>query len=261
LIELKEKEMLKNLEGQRVPDVTFRTRHEHEWVDVSSDDVFAGKTVVLFSLPGAFTPTCSSSHVPRYNQLVPQFRASGVDEVICVSVNDAFVMNEWKRSQHAERVTFLPDGNGEFSEKMGLLVDKNNLGFGKRSWRYSMLVRDGVVEKMFIEPEEDGDPYGVSDADTMLQFLDPDGALPNDVAVFSREGCPFCAKAKSLLRESGIEFEELVLNRDYTDQTLRAVSKQMTYPQVFINGQHIGGSDELEQWLGGRSLEEIKTAA
>ena len=152
--------MLQNLEGQRIPAVIFRTRKEHEWVDVASADIFDGKTVVLFSLPGAFTPTCSSSHVPRYNQLAPYFRANGVDEVICVSVNDAFVMNEWKRSQNAERVTFIPDGNGEFSDKMGLLVNKDDLGFGKRSWRYSMLIQDGVIEKMFIEPEEAGDPYG-----------------------------------------------------------------------------------------------------
>lgn len=241
--------MLNNLEGQRVPAVTFRTRLGAEWVDVTSDEIFKGKSVVLFSLPGAFTPTCSSSHVPRYNQLVPQFQANGIDDVICVSVNDAFVMNEWQRSQNAERVTFLPDGNGEFTDKMGLLVGKEDLGFGKRSWRYSMLVRDGVIEKMFIEPEEPGDPYGVSDADTMLKYLDPQGKLPHDVAVFTRDGCPHCVRAKGLLRDAGIEFEELLLNRDYTDQTLRAVASAITYPQVFIDGQHIGGADELEKWI------------
>jgi glutaredoxin-like protein len=245
--------MFKNLEGQKIPGVTFRTRRDHEWVDVTSEDIFAGKNVVIFSLPGAFTPTCSSSHVPRYNQLVPQFKAQGVDEVICVSVNDAFVMNEWQRSQKADRVTFLPDGNGEFSDAMGLLVGKEDLGFGRRSWRYSMLVRDGVVEKMFIEAEEPGDPFQVSDADTMLRYLDPESALPYDVAVFSRDGCPFCVRAKGLLNDSGIEFEELVLNRDYTDRTLRAVSTNTTYPQVFINGQLIGGSDDLEEWLAKRS--------
>ncbi len=253
--------MLKNLEGNRIPDVTFRTRRDHDWVDLTSSEIFDGKTVIVFSLPGAFTPTCSSSHVPRYNQLQPQFKANGIDEIICVSVNDAFVMNEWQRSQRADRVTFLPDGNGEFSEKMGLLVNKEELGFGRRSWRYSMLVRDGVIEKMFIEAEEPGDPYSVSDADTMLQYLDPNGALPYDVTVFSREGCPFCAKAKGLLHENGIEFEELVLNRDYTDQTLRAVTTRTTYPQVFINGQHIGGSDDLEEWLGEHSEFSAKTAA
>jgi glutaredoxin-like protein len=245
--------MFKNLEGQRIPDVIFRTRKDHEWVDVSSADIFAGKDVIVFSLPGAFTPTCSSSHVPRYNQLVPQFKALGIDDVICVSVNDAFVMNEWKTAQRADRLSFLPDGNGEFSDAMGLLVGKEDLGFGRRSWRYSMLVRDGVIEKMFIEPEEPGDPFHVSDADTMLAYLDPAVELPYDVAVFSREGCTFCARAKGMLRDAGIEFEELVLNRDYTDRTLRAVSTNTTYPQVFINGTLIGGSDDLAEWLAERA--------
>lgn len=241
--------MFKNMEGNRVPNVTFRTRRDHEWVDLTSDEVFAGKTVVVFSLPGAFTPTCSSSHVPRYNQLEPVLSANGVDEVICVSVNDAFVMDEWKRSQNADRVTFLPDGNGDFTDGMGLLVGKEDLGFGKRSWRYSMLVRDGVVEKMFVEEEVPGDPFGVSDADTMLEYLDPNAKAPHDVTIFSRPGCPFCARAKGLLRDAGIEFEELVLNRDYTDRTLRAVANATSYPQVFVDGQHIGGSDDLQAWL------------
>jgi len=241
--------MFENIEGQRVPKMIFKTRRDHEWVDLASDDVFAGKSVILFSLPGAFTPTCSSSHVPRYNQLQPSFAARGIDDVICVSVNDAFVMDEWKRSQNSGRLTFLPDGNGEFTDGMGLLVGKEDLGFGKRSWRYSMLVRDGVVEKMFIEPEEPGDPFGVSDADTMLAYLDPQAERPHDVTVFSRSGCPFCARAKGMLVDAGIEFEELTLNRDYTDRTLRAVADATSYPQVFIDGEHIGGSEELEVWL------------
>jgi len=119
--------MFKAIEGQHVPDVVFKTRRDHEWVNLSADDVFAGKTVIVFSLPGAFTPTCSSSHVPRYNQLAPLFRARGVDDIVCVSVNDAFVMDEWKRAQNADRVTFLPDGNGEFTDGMGLLVGKEDL--------------------------------------------------------------------------------------------------------------------------------------
>lgn len=253
--------MFKNLEGKRIPNVTFKTRQDHEWVDVASEDIFAGKSVVVFSLPGAFTPTCSSSHVPRYNQLVPLFKANGIDDVICVSVNDAFVMNEWKRSQNADRITFLPDGNGDFSAGMGLLVGKEDLGFGKRSWRYSMLVRDGVIEKMFVEPEEPGDPFHVSDADTMLKYLDPQGELPNDVAILTRDGCPFCAQAKGMLRDAGIEFEELILNRDFKDQTLRALSSAHTYPQVFIDGERIGGSDDLRQWLQGRQERTTRTAA
>ena len=187
-----------------------------------------------------------------------KFREKGIDDVICVSVNDAFVMNEWQRAQNADRLTFLPDGNGEFSDGMGLLVGKEDLGFGRRSWRYSMLVRDGVIEKMFIEPEEPGDPFHVSDADTMLRYLDPECEFPQDIAVFSREGCPFCVRAKGLLNDAGMEFEELVLNKDYTDRTLRAVSTNTTYPQVFINGQLIGGSDELAAWLTQRAT---RTAA
>jgi glutaredoxin-like protein len=241
--------MIENREGQNIPQVTFRTRRDHEWVDVTSDEIFKGKTVVVFSLPGAFTPTCSSTHVPRYNQLAPAFRQHGVDEVICISVNDAFVMNEWRNEQKAFDVTFLPDGNGDFSRGMGMLVTKNDLGFGDRSWRYSMLVKDGVIEKMFIEPDVPGDPFEVSDADTMLEYIAPGTSKPLDVTVFSRAGCPFCVRTKGMLREAGIRFEELVLNRDYTEATLRAVAGRSTVPQVFINGDCIGGSEELEQYL------------
>jgi peroxiredoxin len=112
--------MLENREGQKVPRVIFRTRRDHEWVDVSSDDMFRNRTVVVFALPGAFTPTCSSTHVPRYNQLAPMLTKHGVDEVVCISVNDAFVMNEWQREQKAFNLTFLPDGNGDFSRSMGI---------------------------------------------------------------------------------------------------------------------------------------------
>ena len=244
--------MLENREGQKVPQVTFRTRQEHEWVDVSSDDVFKGKTVIVFALPGAFTPTCSSTHVPRYNQLAPVLKQNGVDEIICVSVNDAFVMNEWKAEQNADNIRFLPDGNGDFSRGMGMLVEKNDLGFGERSWRYSMLVRDGVIEKMFIEPDVPGDPFEVSDADTMLAHVAPNASKPLDVTVFSREGCPFCVRAKGLLHDAGIKFEELVLNRDYTEASIRAVSGETTVPQVFINGERVGGSEALESWLDER---------
>ena len=244
--------MFENREGQRVPQATFHTRREHDWVDVSSDEIFKGRTVIVFSLPGAFTPTCSSSHVPRFNQLAPVFKAHGVDEIICVSVNDAFVMNEWAIDQKAENITFLPDGNGEFTAGMGLLVDKDDLGFGKRSWRYSMLVKDGVIEKQFIEPNVPGDPYEVSDADTLLDYMAPDAAKPLDVTVFTRPGCPYCAKAKGMLHDAGIAFEELLLNRDYTDRTLRAVAAADTVPQVFINGECIGGSEALEAWFAQR---------
>jgi len=241
--------MLQNRAGKRVPQVTFRTRQDHEWVDVTSDSMFRGRTVVVFALPGAFTPTCSSTHVPRYNQLAPTLRAHGIDEVVCISVNDAFVMNEWQAAQKAFDITFLPDGNGEFTRAMGMLVPKHGLGFGERSWRYSMLVKDGVIERMFIEPDLPGDPFEVSDADTMLAYIAPDAAKPLDVTVFSRDGCQFCARAREMLRAAGIAFEELVLNRDYSESTIRAMSGEATVPQVFINGVRIGGSEALERYL------------
>ncbi len=244
---------MENREGQRVPDVAFRVRKGDDWQNVGPDDIFAGKTVVVFSLPGAFTPTCSSSHVPRYNQLADTFKRHGVDDVVCVSVNDSFVMNEWQESQQAWNLTFLPDGNGEFTEGMGMLVDKDELGFGKRSWRYSMLVKDCVVEKMFIEPEVEGDPFDVSDADTMLDYLAPGAPAIQDVVVFTRKGCPHCTTAKKALTAAGIDYDVLLLNRDFSDRTLRAVSGRTSVPQVFVNGELIGGADDLEAWLKTRA--------
>ncbi|WP_142849998.1 peroxiredoxin [Telmatospirillum sp. J64-1] len=168
----------------RVPKTIFKTRvrnealggpNPFEWKDVSTEDLFKGKNVVLFALPGAFTPTCSSTHLPRYEELYDEFKALGVDEVICLSVNDAFVMFQWAKSQGISKVRMLPDGNAEFTRKMGMLVDKSNLGFGMRSWRYSMYVEDGEIRKLFVEPDFDDncptDPFEVSDADTMIGWL------------------------------------------------------------------------------------------
>jgi len=241
--------MFQSHEGKKVPNVTFRTRQGDQWVDVTTDELFADKTVVVFSLPGAFTPTCSSAHLPRYNELQPVFKQLGVDDILCISVNDTFVMNAWKDDQKADNITFIPDGNGDFTDGMGMLVHKEDLGFGKRSWRYSMLVKDGVVEKMFIEPEEPGDPFKVSDADTMLKYLAPDYKAQESVALFTKPGCPFCAKAKQLLIDQGLQYEELVLGKDATTVSLRAVTGRMTVPQVFIGGKYIGGSEELETYL------------
>lgn len=167
-----------------VPNVTFKTRvrdenvegpNKFDWKDLTSDEIFKGKKVVLFALPGAFTPTCSTTHLPRYEELYNDFKAEGVDEVICLSVNDAFVMYQWGVHQGRENVFLLPDGSGEFTRKMGMLVNKDNLGFGYRSWRYSMVVNDGTIEKMFIEADFGDacptDPFEVSDADTILAFL------------------------------------------------------------------------------------------
>jgi len=243
---------LPNSEGKRVPEVTFRTRVDGQWKDVATADIFKGKTVALFALPGAYTPTCSSTHLPRYNELAGEFRKLGVDEVVCLSVNDPFVMAEWQKDQNAPNVTFLPDGNGEFTRGMGMLVDKSDLGFGPRSWRYSMLVKDGVVQKMFIEPQKEGDPFEVSDADTMLEHIAPGHRAPEPAVIFSKPGCPHCARAKALLHANGYRYDELVLGRGIGASTLRAVSGSGTWPQVFISGRLIGGADELEAHFGVR---------
>jgi thioredoxin-dependent peroxiredoxin len=171
-------------EGARVPEITFKTRVRDEsvstdnpfrWQDVTSSEIFGGKTVVVFGLPGAFTPTCSSTHAPGYEALYDEFKAAGVDEVYCLSVNDAFVMKQWADKLGLSKVKMLPDGNAEFTRSMGMLVKKENLGFGERSWRYSMLVKDGVIEKLFAEEGYsdncETDPFEVSDAQTMLNAV------------------------------------------------------------------------------------------
>ena len=240
--------MLQNREGHKVPQVAFRTRTQSDWKTLTTDDLFKGKSVVVFSLPGAFTPTCSSTHVPRYNELAPAFFANGVDRIVCIAVNDAFVMNEWARSQECANLVLLPDGNGEFTGAMGMLVDKSELGFGKRSWRYSMLVRDGMIEKMFIEPEKPGDPFEVSDADTMLAYLNPRAEKPDQVAILTREGCGYCAKAKALLKELGYQYAEVRLDHSDRSRIVGAITGRGTVPQVFINGEHVGGLEELQNW-------------
>lgn len=239
--------MLQNREGQRVPNVTFRIRENNEWKNVTTAELFDGKTIAVFSLPGAFTPTCSSTHLPRFNELAPAFFANGVDAILCVSVNDTFVMNEWAKDQEASNLVMIPDGNGEFTEGMGMLVDKADLGFGKRSWRYSMLVKNGVVDKMFIEPQEPGDPFKVSDADTLLNYINPAAKKPDQVVVFTKVGCPHCARAKAVLSENGYDFVEVPLDNKIRGKVLGAVSGAMTAPQVFINGQLIGSADEVEK--------------
>ena len=240
-----------SLEGRPVPQATFKTRLDNEWRDLTTDDLFKGKTVVVFSLPGAYTPTCSSTHLPRFNELASVFRQNGVDDIVCFSVNDAFVMNEWKQGQEADGITFVPDGNGDFSRGMGMLVDKRDLGFGMRSWRYSMLVRDGVIEKMFIEEEAEGDPFAVSDADTMLRHINPEARVPEPIVIFSRPGCPFCARAKAALANRDLRYTEISQDQKINTGVLRAVSGKMTWPQVFIGGRLIGGADELDAHLAG----------
>ena len=165
----------------RLPLVTFKTRvrdesivgnNPYRWKDQTSTDLFGGKRVVLFALPGAYTPTCTSTHLPRYEALYGEFKSAGIDEIFCLSVNDAFVMFNWARSLEVEKVKLLPDGSGEFTRKMGMLVSKDNLGFGMRSWRYALVANDMTIEHALIEPDLDDnsstDPFELSDADTVL---------------------------------------------------------------------------------------------
>ena len=169
------------METKRVPTVTFKTRSRNvntgdfEWQYPTTDDYFKGKKVIVFSLPGAFTPTCSNFQVPGYEARFEDFQAEGIDNVYCISCNDTFVMNAWLQDQRVKNVEFIPDGSCEFTAGMDMLVKKDNLGFGSRSWRYAMIVNDGVVEKMFVEPGKsddcETDPYGETSPETVLEFL------------------------------------------------------------------------------------------
>jgi peroxiredoxin len=171
-------------ERTTVPNVTFKTRvrdesvegpNPYRWQDLTSAEIFAGRKVVVFALPGAFTPTCSGTHVPGYEAKYDEFRQLGVDEIYCLSVNDAFTMFQWGKHLGVQKVKLLPDGSAEFTRGMGMLVRKDNLGFGERSWRYSMLVEDGAITVLFAEAGQSDncptDPFEVSDADTMLRHL------------------------------------------------------------------------------------------
>jgi glutathione-dependent peroxiredoxin len=239
-------------ENRTVPDLKTSVLRNGEWATVSTRELFAGRNVVVFALPGAFTPTCSTMHLPRYDELAPAFRDRGIDEIVCVSVNDPYVMQEWGRDQGCRNVTLLPDGNGEFTSAMGMLVDKSDLNYGQRSWRYSMLVRDGRIEKMFVEPDKPGDPFEVSDADTMLDYLDPQNRKPDRVAMLSKEGCPFCAKAKRMLEDAGVDYVDVPLPNDIRARAVGAIADARSVPQVFVNGRLLGDSQRLERWLQDR---------
>ena len=169
---------------KEIPKIVFKTRVKDDsitdgnpfvWKDLSTGDISRGKRIVIFSLPGAFTPTCSSTHLPKYDEKYEEIKGLGIDEVYCLAVNDAFVMNAWGNELGVKNVKLLPDGSGHFTRQIGMLVNKDNLGFGFRSWRYSMVVNDGVIEKMFIEPGYSDncpdDPHVVSDAETMIEWL------------------------------------------------------------------------------------------
>ena len=171
--------------GKKIPQVTFKTRvrdesiggdNPYRWEDKTTDDYFKGKRVVMFSLPGAFTPTCSTYQLPDFEKLAGEFKKRGIDEIYCISVNDAFVMNAWGRQQGLKNVKLIPDGSGQLTRKMGMLVTKDNLGFGMRSWRYAAVVDDGTVIQWFEEPGYSDDcptdPYGESSPQNILDHLE-----------------------------------------------------------------------------------------
>jgi peroxiredoxin len=173
------------MEGRKVPDIVFKTRvrddsvggaNPFRWQDRMTSDFFAGKRAVVFSLPGAFTPTCSNEQCPAFDLAYDEICGYGVDDVYCISVNDAFVMYQWSKTLKLRRVKLIPDGSGTFTRRMGMLINKEHLGFGYRSWRYSMVVKDGVIEKWFEEPGindegTDKDPYVTTDPRTMVNYL------------------------------------------------------------------------------------------
>lgn len=176
--------------GSKLPNVLFQTRVRDEsiggpnpftWKEMTTSDYFAGKRVVLFSLPGAFTPTCSTYQLPGFSENRERFTAAGIDAIYCLSVNDAFTMNKWAEAQGITNIGMIPDGSGEFTRKMGMLVAKDNLGFGMRSWRYAAVVNNGMVEAWFEEPglmdNCPDDPYGVSSPENILEYLEGTAAV------------------------------------------------------------------------------------
>ncbi len=162
-------------EGYQVPEVQFQFRENGEFVTRTTSELFDGKRVVIFSLPGAFTPTCSAYQLPGFEEKYDDFIGSGIDAIYCVSVNDGFVMNAWAKDQNIEKVTLIPDGNAYFTRSMGMLVNKSNLGFGDRSWRYAAVVDNGIIEKLFVEAGQrdnaDTDPYEVTTPEVVFDYV------------------------------------------------------------------------------------------
>lgn len=243
-------------EGQSVPSVTLAEMQDGGLRKLHSRELFDGRRVILFALPGAFTPTCSTAHVPGYVALLSEFKAAGIDDVICLSVNDPYVMQAWRQSEKAQGIHFVADPFAEFTTAMGMSVDHRDTLLGTRSWRYSMLVENGTIRKMFIEPDKAGDPFEVSDAETLLRYLRPERKSLGPVLVLARHGCPFCARAKALLTERGIAFDAVYLGDELTMRGVKAASGASTVPQVFIDGKLVGGSDQLAGFLEAHGTRE-----
>jgi peroxiredoxin/glutaredoxin len=236
-------------EGSRIPDVDLFVLHNGEARRVRASDLAGSKRVIMFALPGAFTPTCSTAHVPGYVARASDFKAVGIEDIICISVNDPYVMDAWQDAEKARGITFAADPQGLFTREMGMLVDKQDAGLGMRSWRYSMLVNAGTIEKMFIEPQQAGDPFEVSDAETLLKFLRPDQRAPSAILMLARHGCRHCRRAKEMLQERGLSFEAVHVGDELSMRGVKAAAGMATVPQIFVDGKLIGGADQLTEYL------------
>ena len=239
----------KSREGSAIPGAQLAELTDGKVRRFSSADLFKGRRIILFALPGAFTPTCSTAHVPGYVARLKDFQGAGIDDVVCLSVNDPFVMEAWQRSEKAQGLRFVADPYGEFTQGMGMSIDHRDASLGLRSWRYSMLVDDVKIEKMFIEPDKPGDPFEVSDADTMWRYLRPNEPGRGAALMLARVGCPHCARAKKLLEDAGIAYEAIYVGDDLTMQGVKSASGAATVPQVFMEGKLIGGADQLAAHL------------
>jgi peroxiredoxin len=162
-------------EGYEIPQVEFVFRESGEFVTRTSSELFNNKRVLIFSLPGAFTPTCSAYQLPGFEEKYDEFTSLGIDAIYCISVNDGFIMNAWAQDQNIKNVKLIPDGNAYFTRSMGMLVNKSNLGFGERSWRYAAVVKNGIIEKLFVEAGQrdnaDSDPYEVTTPENVLEYV------------------------------------------------------------------------------------------
>ena len=176
------------IEGFKIPNVTFKVREGDnaenqqtcaiggKWVEKNTDDFFKGKRVILYTLPGAFTPTCSSQQLPGFENNFNKIKEMGIDEVYCCSVNDSYVMNEWAKKMRISNIKLIPDGSGLFTKYMGMLIAKDHNGFGQRSWRYMAIIKDGIIEKWWQEPGinnsgSDDDPYLETTPENSINYL------------------------------------------------------------------------------------------
>lgn len=235
------------IEGLVIPDTTIH-RFDGSFTQINSRELFENKRVIIFSPIGAYTPTCSEQHLPRYEELYRTFKQAGIQEVYCVAVNDAFVMNSWAERLRIKHVKMIPDGNGDLCRNLGCLVDRSDVGFGLRSYRFAMVVDNNRIEKVFVEAEDFG--FTSTDADSLLNYVSPSVSAPPRVAILTKAGCAACEKTKSLLTAKKLTFVELPLPDHSRPIAVGAITGgSASVPQVFVDGKLIGGSEAVELWL------------